>query len=173
MYSVTKMIDFCYGHRLLNYEGRCRYLHGHNARVEIELASERLDRRGMVRDFNEIKQAIHTWIDRELDHKMLLNRRDPVLPVLQRLGEPLFVMDDNPTAEAIARLIFDYTASQGFPVTMVRLWETQRSVAAYRPTREERRRRALARRARASARDAVPRPALRDGRGGRSTSTAA
>ncbi len=132
MYRVTKIIDFCYGHRLLDYDGKCRYLHGHNGRVEIELSSERLDRLGMVRDFNEIKQAIQAWIDRELDHKMLLCRKDPVLPVLQELGEPVFVLEGNPTAEAIAELIFTYTASQGFPVTGVRLWETERSFADYR-----------------------------------------
>ncbi len=132
MYSVTKTIEFCYGHRLLDYKGKCRYLHGHNGKVEIELSSDRLDRRGMVWDFNEIKQVIHTWIDQELDHKMLLHRSDPVLPLLRRLGEPLFVVDTNPTAETIAKLIFDYAAAQRFPVTAVRLWETSRSVATYR-----------------------------------------
>lgn len=135
MYNVTRLIHFCYGHRLLDYEGKCRYLHGHNGQVEIELGSERLDARGMVRDFNEIKQTIQAWIDRELDHKMLLNRHDPVLPVLQRLGEPVVVMDTNPTAEAIAELIFTYTASQGFPVTAVKLWETNNSFATYRRDR--------------------------------------
>ena len=140
MYSVTKHIEFCYGHRLLNYEGKCRYLHGHNGRVEIELTSERLDARGMVRDFTEIKEVIHTWIDRELDHKMLLSRNDPALPILRELGEPVFVLDTNPTAEAIAELIFHYTASCGFPVTAVKLWETSRSAAIYQrvPTAADR-----------------------------------
>ncbi len=132
MYSVTKVIRFCYGHRLLNYGGKCRYLHGHNGTVEIELTSHRLDARGMVRDFGEIKQVLQTWIDCELDHKMLLCRKDPALPVLRRLGEPVFLMDENPTAEAIAELIFNYAAVQGFPVTAVRLWETDASVATYR-----------------------------------------
>jgi len=131
MYSVTQVIHFCYGHRLLNYAGKCRHLHGHNGLVEIELANSRLDRRGMVRDFGEIKQTIQAWIDRELDHKMLLCRQDPALPILRQLGEPVFVMEANPTAEAIAELIFTYTASQGFPVTQVRVWETDRSVATY------------------------------------------
>ena len=132
MYAVTKTIQFCYGHRLLDYQGKCRHLHGHNGSVEIELSSERLDPRGMVRDFEEIKQAIQTWIERALDHKMLLHRKDPAIPALQRLGEPMFLMASNPTAEAIAQLIYDYTASLGFPVTSVRMWETDRSVAAYR-----------------------------------------
>ena len=133
MYSVTRLIHFCYGHRLLNYQGKCRSLHGHNGKVEIELSSDRLDRRGMVRDFEEIKQAIQTWIDEELDHKMLLHRKDPMASLLQREGEPVFLMENNPTAEAIAELIFTYTASQGFPVTRVRLWETERSVATFQP----------------------------------------
>ena len=36
MYSVTKRIEFCYGHRLMNYDGVCRHPHGHNAVVEID-----------------------------------------------------------------------------------------------------------------------------------------
>ncbi len=132
MYSVTKTIEFCYGHRLLNYQGKCRHLHGHNGTVEIELSSEHLDRRGMVRDFNEMKHVLQGWIDRELDHKMLLNTQDPALPFLRRLGEPVCVLDTNPTAESIARLIFEYAASQRFPVTAVRLREAEGSVATYR-----------------------------------------
>ncbi len=173
MYSVTKVIQFCYGHRLLNYSGKCRFLHGHNGTVEIELSSARLDRRGMVRDFTEIKRAIQTWIDSELDHKMLLNRKDPALAILRRLGEPVFVMDANPTAEAIAELIFHQVASQGFPVTAVRLWETDRSVATYRREAAARTPRRSPARTERRNRPARPQPAFVDRRGGRSISTAA
>ena len=55
MFKVTKHIDFCYGHRLLNYDGQCRHLHGHNGRVEVDIESEKLDERGMVHDFSDIK----------------------------------------------------------------------------------------------------------------------
>lgn len=132
MYSVTKIIQFCYGHRLLNYNGKCRFLHGHNGTVEIELTSDALDSRGMVRDFSEIKEVVQKWIDLKLDHKMLLCKRDPLVPVLKKLGEPVYLMDQNPTAEAITQLIFNYIDSQHFPVSSVRLWETDRSVATYR-----------------------------------------
>ena len=135
MYVVTRVIYFCYGHRLLNYQGKCRYLHGHNGRVEIELSSKTLDRRGMVRDFNEIKQSIQSWIDANLDHKMILCARDPVLPLLRKLHEPLFVVEENPTAENLAKLIYEETKRQGFPVTSVKLWETDHSFATYQPGR--------------------------------------
>ena len=42
MYRVTREIDFCYGHRLLNYEGKCRHLHGHNGRAVITLQGPEL-----------------------------------------------------------------------------------------------------------------------------------
>ncbi len=38
MFRLTQEIDFCYGHRLLNYSGKCRHLHGHNGRAVIVLS---------------------------------------------------------------------------------------------------------------------------------------
>jgi 6-pyruvoyltetrahydropterin/6-carboxytetrahydropterin synthase len=131
MYEVTKEIHFCYGHRLRDYPKKCKDLHGHNGRVEITLASATLDHRGMVIDFEDIKDVVQRWIMTELDHKLLLRKDDPLIPVLSDLNEPFLAIDDNPTAENIARLIFEYTKSQGFPVVAVRLWETPTSVAVY------------------------------------------
>lgn len=131
MFRVTRSIDFCYGHRLLNYEGKCRYLHGHNGRAVITIESGALDHRGMVLDFSDIKRVVSRWIDHHLDHRMLLHRDDPVVPLLEQLGEPMYLMDSNPTAENIARLIYDFTHNHGFPVSEVRLWETPNCFATY------------------------------------------
>jgi 6-pyruvoyltetrahydropterin/6-carboxytetrahydropterin synthase len=133
MYRITQEIEFCYGHRLLNYKGKCRFLHGHNARVIIALAGEELDHRGMLVDFSDIKHSIRTWIDNELDHRMILNREDPIVPYLLEQQEPICVIGANPTAENIAKLVFDYTQQEGFPVVEVSLWETPRSCATYCP----------------------------------------
>jgi 6-pyruvoyltetrahydropterin/6-carboxytetrahydropterin synthase len=133
MYRVSRQIDFCYGHRLLEYPGKCRHLHGHNGRVVITAESASLDRRGMVLDFGDIKTVVSHWIDEHLDHQMVLRRDDPAVPLLAQLGEPMYLLDDNPTAENLARLIYEVTAAQGFPVVEVQLWETPRCVAAYGP----------------------------------------
>jgi 6-pyruvoyltetrahydropterin/6-carboxytetrahydropterin synthase len=133
MFQVTRELRFCYGHRLLNYDGKCRHLHGHNGRALITLESARLDPLGMVVDFSTIKKVVGGWIDAQLDHRMILHKDDPVLPHLQAQGEPVFLLDVNPTAENIAKLICDYAAAQGFPVIEVRLWETEDSYAVYRP----------------------------------------
>ena len=134
MFRVTRQIDFCYGHRLLNYEGKCKYLHGHNGRAVIAIEAESLDDRGMVMDFSDIKRVVSRWIDDELDHRMILCRRDPAVPMLEKLGEPLFLIDDNPTAENIAKLIYEFAAAQGLPVVECNLWETPNCFATYRPT---------------------------------------
>jgi 6-pyruvoyltetrahydropterin/6-carboxytetrahydropterin synthase len=131
MFKVTREIEFCYGHRLLNYDGKCRHLHGHNGRAVITLEGPELDARGMLVDFAEIKGRVHSWIDSNLDHNMLLCRDDPLLSVLLERGERVFVMDRNPTAENIARLIYEQTRQAGLPVVEVVLWETEHCSSTY------------------------------------------
>jgi 6-pyruvoyltetrahydropterin/6-carboxytetrahydropterin synthase len=131
MYSVTKKIEFCYGHRLLDYDGVCKHPHGHNAVAEIEVRTDSLDARNMVADFSDIKRAVKGWIDQALDHKMILRHDDPLVKPLQELGEPIYLLDSNPTVERIARLIFEKTRELGFPVVQVRVYETPSSFAAY------------------------------------------
>ncbi|MFH1725574.1 MAG: 6-carboxytetrahydropterin synthase [Elusimicrobiota bacterium] len=133
MYSVAKTIHFCYGHRLLDYAGQCRHLHGHNGLVEIAVEKAELDRLGMVMDFDAIRTAAKRWIDEELDHKMILNEADPLVPVLREHGQVVVTLKGNPTAEAIARHVFDHCRAEGLPVASVRIWETPTSSALYRP----------------------------------------
>ena len=132
MYLVTKRIDFCYGHRLLDYDGICKHPHGHNAVVEVDVRTDQLDARNMVADFSDIKRIVKGWIDREIDHKMLLRHDDPLVAPLKELGEPMFLLDSNPTVERIAKLIFDMACHQGLEVQAVRVWETPTSFAEYR-----------------------------------------
>lgn len=131
MYSVTKRIEFCYGHRLLDYDGICKHPHGHNAVAEIEVRTGGLDNREMVVDFSDIKRVVKGWIDRELDHKMILRHDDPLVKPLQALNEPIYLLDSNPTVERIARLIFDKTRELGIPVVRVQVWETPSSFTSY------------------------------------------
>lgn len=133
MFRVSREIDFCYGHRLLNYDGKCKYLHGHNGKAIITIESASLDDRGMVLDFSDIKSVVSRWIDENLDHRMILHRDDPYVPLLQQLGEPLYLIDTNPTAENIAKMIFEVAHGHGFPIIEAQLWETVNCFATYRP----------------------------------------
>ena len=132
MYKVLKEIHFCYGHRLLNYDGKCAHPHGHNGKIEIELESDELDERGMVFDFGDMKEIIQKWVDKELDHQMILKKQDPLTRVLKEMNEPVFLMNENPTAEALAKLIFDYAVSKKLPISKVTFWETPSSSASFK-----------------------------------------
>ncbi len=131
MYRVSKEIHFCYGHRLLDYDGKCAHPHGHNGKVVIELEAPSLDKRGMVVDFTDIKEILQKWVDQELDHKMILRKDDELVKVLGSMKEPVFVMDHNPTAENLAKLIFDFAKSKKLPIRQVTFWETPSSNASY------------------------------------------
>jgi 6-pyruvoyltetrahydropterin/6-carboxytetrahydropterin synthase len=87
----------------------------------------------MLVDFSDIKRAVSTWIDDNLDHRMLLRRDDPVVPMLLEMGEPLYLLDENPTAENIAKLIYDQAKQLELPapIVEVRLWETPKCFATY------------------------------------------
>ena len=97
------------------------------------MAKPKLDARGFVMDFSDISAVVKTWVDRELDHKMLLNEADPVIASMKEHGQPFVTTKGNPTAEAIAKLVYDWCRAQKLPVTAVTLWETPTSYAVYRP----------------------------------------
>ena len=62
----------------------------------------------MVCDFSDIKRIVKGWVDRELDHKMILREDDPLVGPMKQLGEPVFIVQSNPTVEHIAKLLCDY-----------------------------------------------------------------
>jgi 6-pyruvoyltetrahydropterin/6-carboxytetrahydropterin synthase len=135
MFRVTESLEFCYGHRLLRYKGKCAHLHGHNGRLEVTVEARDLDSQSMVTDFSAIEKVVRSFVEQNLDHKLLLSKDDPLVEVLRAQKEPLYVMDDDPTAEAIARHVFERVRSAGLPVSEVRLFETPTSVASYTPDR--------------------------------------
>jgi len=131
MYRVVRDIHFSYGHRLAKHAGKCSRLHGHNARVQIEISSERLDEQDMVLDFEHISETIGEWIRKELDHKMLLWKKDPAAAVLKKAGEEIVLLKKHPTAEVLAKIIFEEARNLRLPVSKVTFWETANSQAIY------------------------------------------
>ena len=131
MYKIVKQIHFSYAHRLMEHPGKCACLHGHNGAVEVEISGTELDRLGMLIDFAQVKTMINKWIDEHLDHRTILKRDDPLAEILKKAGEKIFLMETNPTAENLARLIYEAAGSQGLPVSAVRFWETPASMAEY------------------------------------------
>jgi len=133
MFKVQKEIHFCYGHRLLNHPGKCKHIHGHNVRAIITLASKSLNKAGMVVDFSDIDQLIKPWIEQELDHNFLLAENDPLIPLLTSANERFYIMENPPTAENIALLIYQHVKKSGLPIESITLWESFTAAAHYCP----------------------------------------
>ncbi|MBQ1455515.1 MAG: 6-carboxytetrahydropterin synthase [Thermoguttaceae bacterium] len=131
MFCVSRDFHFCYGHRLASHPGRCRRLHGHNGLVRVTLFAGELNASGMVCDFTDLKAILGGWIEETLDHRILLDRDDPLRAVLQGAGESVVETDGPPTAERIALMIFRQAKSQGLPVRSVEFWETRKCRAIY------------------------------------------
>jgi 6-pyruvoyltetrahydropterin/6-carboxytetrahydropterin synthase len=134
MFTITKEVYFCYGHRLMGHPGKCRHLHGHSVKASITVAAPELNEQGMVCDFADIAAVANAYIDAELDHNLLLHRDDPLVPALEQGGERFTVLEEHPTAEFLAKLIYDHVKSRGVNVQSVALWETASACATYRET---------------------------------------
>ena len=123
MYEVSVDETFAAAHNLRNYKGKCEDLHGHNYKVRVTLAGPELDATGLLYDFVHLKQVIQGVI-RSLDHKYLNELK------------PFDVL--NPSAENIARHIYEQTAQQmratanGAAISSITVWESDVTAATYR-----------------------------------------
>jgi 6-pyruvoyltetrahydropterin/6-carboxytetrahydropterin synthase len=132
MFYVKKTFHIAYAHRLLDYDGKCENLHGHNGLIEVALRARGLNSEKMVMDFTRLSAVVRTWLDDNLDHKVILSKKDPLLKALQKEGQACYTVPANPTAETLAELIFRTLARKGLPVAEVVFWETPTSAASYR-----------------------------------------
>lgn len=128
--KVTKFFEFESAHRLSNYEGKCKRIHGHNYKVVVTCETEALDDKGMVVDFGDIKDAFKE-INDMFDHRLILKENDElndqickVLPLMDVVW-----MKENPTAENMAKLFLEILRKELPSVTTVEVFETPDSSA--------------------------------------------
>ncbi|OGI03511.1 MAG: 6-carboxytetrahydropterin synthase QueD [Candidatus Melainabacteria bacterium GWF2_37_15] len=117
MFELSVESHFSSAHRLLNYEGKCENVHGHNWKVEITIAGETLDKSGMLIDFKILKSTLDEVLDK-LDHKDLNSLEE--------------LKGISPSSENIAKFIYDELKQQLPQLTQVAVWETEKAKAVYR-----------------------------------------
>jgi len=120
MYELKITSHFAAAHQLRALKGGCENLHGHNWKVEVAVAGDRLGDDGLLVDFRVIKDLTKQIID-ELDHKFL-NEIEPFKSA-------------EPSSENIARHIFKTLAERlnnlGIHVSRVTAWESESACASY------------------------------------------
>jgi 6-pyruvoyltetrahydropterin/6-carboxytetrahydropterin synthase len=161
--EIRRELQFDAGHRLINHESKCKYLHGHRYCVEIFLQGG-LDDVGRVMDFGDIKKKVGGWIDENWDHNMILHSEDPLAKFYLQIREaekfegmwpdfggrpkiwsheifgdkPPYIFDQNPTAENLAAELFKVIHwKQMIPnhltVTRIIINETPNCSATFKP----------------------------------------
>lgn len=130
--SVTRLLEFDAGHRVVNHESKCATLHGHRYKVEITAEATVLDEIGRVIDFSVLKERVGEWLDLYWDHNVILWDKDAstikALNDCPRKKDP-WIAPFNPTAENMADYLLRHVCPQelkysGVTVTHVRVWET-------------------------------------------------
>jgi 6-pyruvoyltetrahydropterin/6-carboxytetrahydropterin synthase len=116
MFRIAKKFAFSASHTLaLPGAHKCSRLHGHNYIVELTLGSADLDEHGFIVDYGELS-SLNDFLNERFDHKHLND-----------------VMDVEPTAENIAKTVFEFARSKWPQTAGVRVSETPNTWAEYAP----------------------------------------
>jgi len=120
MYKINVSSSFSAAHKLNNYPGLCKNLHGHNWKVRIQINCIKTDDLGMALDFGIAKKHLRDLMEM-FDH--------------QYLNELDCFKEINPTSENIARVIFnelkkEFNTAEGM-IAEVEVWESDHSSVVY------------------------------------------
>ncbi|MEJ2200726.1 MAG: 6-carboxytetrahydropterin synthase QueD [Desulfuromonadaceae bacterium] len=121
MYYLTIHTHFAAAHNLINYQGDCENLHGHNWKVEVTVSARNLDKAGLGIDFKLLKRETNAVLDL-LDHKYL-NDIEPFVTA-------------SPSSENIARFLYETLAqrlnSDNVRIFEIKVWESENACASYK-----------------------------------------
>jgi 6-pyruvoyltetrahydropterin/6-carboxytetrahydropterin synthase len=120
VYRLTIYTHFAAAHNLINYQGDCENLHGHNWKVEVTVAARELDKAGLGVDFKILKKETNVVLD-TLDHKYL-NDLEPFRSL-------------SPSSENISRFLFEQLSESlntvNVTIERVNVWESENACASY------------------------------------------
>ena len=124
MFELKVKSEFEAAHHIKNYPGKCARLHGHNWIVEAIVQGEKLNELGILVDFKILKDELNKVLD-ELDH--------------QYLNELEIFANQNPTAEIIAKEIFDRLSTaeifnDAVKLKGIKVYESPKSCVMYFPS---------------------------------------
>jgi 6-pyruvoyltetrahydropterin/6-carboxytetrahydropterin synthase len=120
MYKLRIHTSFAAAHCLINYQGDCENLHGHNWKVEVSVTAQELDKAGLGIDFKILKQETNAIL-RTLDHKYL--------------NELMPFREVSPSSENISRFLYEELSKRlndgNVKVDSITVWESDNAAATY------------------------------------------
>lgn len=142
-YSTKRFGPISTGHRQWRDTGHCAWAHGYGRIVEIVFQASKLDERGWVMDFGDLRD-VKAWLESEWDHRILLAADDPLLDQFQTLHElggcNINVLPEpyGPGIELSCKYVYDRVndmvkmkTNGRCGVVSVRIWEHENNSAIY------------------------------------------
>jgi 6-pyruvoyltetrahydropterin/6-carboxytetrahydropterin synthase len=139
MFRIKKSFSVPVGHRLSKHDGRCKNIHGHNMKIEVQVSCHGLDNNDMVMDFSLLGYIVNSLLD-QYDHATLLNSNDKkYIDFLKNCEDRRIVLIDNadPTAEVLSWYFYQSISNQlkarnqYLKLDYVAIWESDDAVAIY------------------------------------------
>jgi 6-pyruvoyltetrahydropterin/6-carboxytetrahydropterin synthase len=145
--SVVKEFSWSMAHMLANHAGKCKNIHGHTYKMQVEIARKKggainnpgKTDHGMVMEFDDLKAVINDNLVEPLDHAFLYwtastdELEHEVAALLKKHSRKIIEINYRPTAENLA---LDYVQIlnkelSGFEVEVIELvlWESPTSFA--------------------------------------------
>ncbi len=137
MYILKSQHSFDSAHFLANYEGKCKNIHGHRWKVEVEVQSETLIKEGkndgMVIDFSDLKKDLRRMLN-AFDHALIIQKGSMRRETQKCLMEDAFKIVEvtfRPTAENFSYYFFTEMEKMGYDVKRIKVYETPNNSAVY------------------------------------------
>lgn len=112
--EITRDFKFDSAHNLLNYDGKCKNLHGHTYFLSVSIKKRINKETGMVMDFSILNKMVNEHIIEEFDHNYIND-----------------VMKENPTAENMLIWIWERLEKIALlkGISKIKIWESPESSA--------------------------------------------
>lgn len=137
MYILRTKAEFDSAHFLKDYVGKCANIHGHRWIITIEVGSEDVKSegpdRGMVVDFGKLKDDLKEEASK-LDHTLIIEKgslKESTKAAMAEEGFSMVELDFRPTAENLAKYLYEVMEAKGYQVIRARVYETPENCAEY------------------------------------------
>jgi 6-pyruvoyltetrahydropterin/6-carboxytetrahydropterin synthase len=133
MVLIATSVEFEAAHRQYGDVSKCGYLHGHNWKVDFVLQGDKVNSVGYLINFSELKALVAG-----LDHKVILQQDDPLIPILQDAKQNVVAISMNPSCENLARIILESIQRKNdYEFIGITVWENNESRATETWTRDK------------------------------------
>ena len=101
---ITKQFRYEGAHALYNYDGKCKYIHGHSYILYVTVKGSPINdpdscKNGMMMDFKDLKSIVNEAVIEKCDHALVLRNDAPLSAELAEEYKNVILVDFQPTCE--------------------------------------------------------------------------